>query len=70
MAGSRTEVLNLRIAPGVKEGLRVAAEREHRSLANMVEWLILQYCEKAGISITQQTVLSLDDEDEHGRKSP
>ena len=51
MSASRTEVLNLRIAPAVKEALRRGAEREHRSLANMVEWLILDYCSRAGIPL-------------------
>lgn len=43
--------LNLRIAPEVREGLREAAEREHRSISNMVEYLIVQYCKQNNIVI-------------------
>ena len=64
MPPNRSVVLNLRIEPGLKDALRVAAEREHRSLANMVEWLIRRHCEHAGITVPQQTLLSLGSEDE------
>ena len=43
MASAKTATLSFRIEPRLKEALRTAAEREHRSLANMVEvpsWLI------------------------------
>ena len=33
--------LNLRIAPEVKQALKEAAERDHRSISNMVEYLIV-----------------------------
>jgi len=41
----------------LKEALRIAAEREHRSIANMVELLIRKHCETAGISIPEQGAL-------------
>ena len=68
MPPNRSVVLNLRIEPGLKDALRVAAEREHRSLANMVEWLIRRHCEHAGITIPRQSLLSLDTEDEDGSR--
>lgn len=40
----KTEAINLRMAPGMKELLRRAAEHEHRTLSNMLEVLILDYC--------------------------
>lgn len=40
----KTEAINLRMAPGTKELLRRAAEHEHRTLSNMLEVLILDYC--------------------------
>ena len=55
MAKTKTATLNLRIAPGVKEAVRVAAEQEHRSVANMVEILIRRHSAKAGIPITEQS---------------
>lgn len=51
MAKTKVSTLNLRIEPGVKEAVREAAAREHRSVANMVEMLIRRHCGAAGISI-------------------
>lgn len=62
MPPSRTAILNLRIDPSLKEALRTAAVREHRSISNMVEWLIREHCAQAGISIPEQASLSLEDD--------
>lgn len=35
----------------VKELLRLAAEREHRTLSNMLERLVLLHCEREGINL-------------------
>jgi len=51
MATVKTATLTFRIDPGLKEALRIAADQEHRSIANMVEVLIRDYCERHGISI-------------------
>lgn len=51
MAILKSTNLNLRIAPEVREALRQAAEREHRSVSNMVEYLIVQYCKKNNIEV-------------------
>lgn len=53
MAGTKTATLTFRIEPGLKEALRAAAEREHRSIANMVEVMIRDYCGRAGIEIPE-----------------
>jgi hypothetical protein len=45
----KTEVINLRMAPATKQLLRAAAEHEHRTLSNMVDYLILDYCRRNGI---------------------
>ena len=47
-------------ASSVKEMLRTAAEREHRSIANMVEVLIRDYCERNGITIPEQGALIVE----------
>ncbi len=52
MATVKTATLTFRINPGLKEALRAAAEREHRSISNMVEVLIRDYCEQRGITIS------------------
>jgi hypothetical protein len=36
--------LSLRIDPMIKEGLRLLAEKEHRSFTNMMEVMIRDYC--------------------------
>jgi hypothetical protein len=57
MAKTKVSTLNLRIEPGIKEAVREAAAREHRSVANMVEMLIRRHCEQAGISVPEQSEL-------------
>ena len=57
MAKTKISTLNLRIEPGVKQAVREAAAREHRSVANMVEMLIRRHCERAGITIPEQSEL-------------
>ena len=54
MAKTKVSTLNLRIEPGLKEAVREAAAREHRSVANMVEMLIRRHCDHAGITIPEQ----------------
>lgn len=54
MAATKTTTLTFRIDPNLKEALREAAYREHRSIANMVEVLILDYCGRNGIAIDKQ----------------
>jgi hypothetical protein len=51
MATIKTATLTFRIDPGLKEALRIAADQEHRSIANMVEVLIRDYCGQRGIAI-------------------
>ena len=55
MAKTKISTLNLRIEPGLKEAVREAAAREHRSVANMVEMLIRRHCDEKGIAIPEQT---------------
>lgn len=54
MAALKTETMTVRIEPAVKQGLKALAAREHRSIANMVEVLIRDYCGRNGISISEQ----------------
>lgn len=51
MSNPKTTTLSFRIEPGLKEGLRMAAELEHRSIANMIEVLIRDYCGRHGIML-------------------
>ena len=61
MPARKTATLNLRIDPALKEAIRIAAEREHRSVANMVELLIRRHCEVVGIGIPEQSDIFGDD---------
>ena len=50
MPSEENEYLSLRIGIELKAALRAAAEREGRSIGNLVKHLIRQYCEMdAGI---------------------
>ncbi len=51
MATVKTATLTFRINPGLKEALRIAADQEHRSIANMIEVLIRDFCDQRGIAI-------------------
>ena len=63
MAVNKTSTLTLRIAPVLKEALHSAASREHRSIANMAEWLILDYYGRRGLVVPSPRALP-----ENGRK--
>jgi len=54
MTQTKTATLNLRINPALKESLRIASMKEHRSVANMVEHLIREHCKNNGIPIPEQ----------------
>ena len=51
MATNKTATLTFRIDPTLKQALRTAASQEHRSIANMIEVLIRDYCEHRGIEV-------------------
>jgi len=54
MSNNTTATLTVRITPQLKKVLCEAADREHRSIANMVEVLIRNYCLQNGIVICEQ----------------
>jgi len=49
----RTEYLNLRILPAVKEALRALAAKEYRSIASMIEVMVRERCRDTGISVAE-----------------
>ena len=51
MSATKSTTLTLRIDPDLKEALRNAADQQHRSVTNMVEVLIRDYCQQQRISI-------------------
>lgn len=44
MTVSKSEVISVRVEPRIKAALQTAAEREMRSVANMVEVMVVAYC--------------------------
>lgn len=52
MPVTKTEVVSIRVPPDVKVALVTAAELERRSLATMVEVMVLDYCKSHGIAGT------------------
>lgn len=60
----KTETLNLRVSPKVKAALLSAARREHRSMANMVEHLVLGYCEEHGL-VAERDIEGSEDASRH-----
>ncbi|MCM3565578.1 hypothetical protein [Hydrogenophaga intermedia] len=45
----KDETLSIRTSADIKQMLRLAAEREHRSVASMVEVLVLAYAKEHGL---------------------
>ena len=62
MARTKNEVLTIRTTAEVKALLKLAAERERRSAASMIEVLVLDYAEAHGLTIR--------DPERSGRKRP
>ena len=48
MAVAKSQVVSVRVEPHIKAALQSAAEREMRSLANMVEVMVVAYCRAQG----------------------
>ena len=42
---------------GAFEKERLAAAKDHRSIANLIEVLVREHCERVGITIPEQTEL-------------
>ncbi|AQV92291.2 DUF1778 domain-containing protein [Cupriavidus necator] len=54
----KSDTLNLRVTPELKELIRLAAEREHRTIANFIEVLVRQHCGEHGIAVPAKQPLS------------
>ena len=56
MATAKTSTLTFGIDPGLKVAVRVFAEFEHRTIANMGEVMIRDYCKRAGVQIQPSAI--------------
>lgn len=48
MATAKTEAVSVRVEPHIKAAMQAAAEREMRSVANMLEVMVITYCRSQG----------------------
>ena len=55
MAVIKTEVVSVTVGPSIKAAPQAAASLEMRSLANMVEVMVVPSCESKGISVKKAT---------------
>jgi hypothetical protein len=46
----KDETISIRTSAGIKSALKIAAEREHRSIASMIEVLVIEYAQKNGLN--------------------
>lgn len=44
----KTETLNLRISPELKELVKLAAKQQNRTLSNLIEVLVREHCARVG----------------------
>ncbi|WP_423758913.1 DUF1778 domain-containing protein [Burkholderia sp. NLJ2] len=51
MKRPKDETLSIRTSTDIKQLLRMAAEREHRSVSSMMEVLILTYAKQHGLQV-------------------
>lgn len=48
MSAPKSQVISVRVEPHIKAALQSAAEREMRSVANMLEVMVIAYCRAQG----------------------
>lgn len=53
MTRAKDETLSFRTSKEIKQLLKAAAEKEHRSQASMLEVLILEYAKQHGIQLAE-----------------
>lgn len=53
MSRLKKETLSIRTSLEIKQLLRLAAEREHRSVASMIEVLVLAYARKNHLDVSK-----------------
>jgi hypothetical protein len=54
MSRLKDETLSIRTSTEIKQLLRLAAEQEHRSVASMVEILVLEYARSHNLKLDRQ----------------
>lgn len=54
MSAGKNVAMSFRVSPRFKELLNAAAARERRSLTNMLETLLFDYCKQHGLEETEE----------------
>jgi uncharacterized protein (DUF1778 family) len=54
----KDETLSIRTSADIKQLLKLAAEREHRSVASMIEVLVLAYAHEHGLGATSKAAIN------------
>ncbi len=57
MAITKTATIVVRVEPRLKKALKKAAQKEYRSISNLLEVIIRERCEQNGIAIEKNNVL-------------
>lgn len=55
MSEQKTRPTSFRLNPTLLAALKAAAEREHRSQANMLEVMVREYCTLHGVDVVVKT---------------
>lgn len=55
MKRPKDETVSIRTSADIKQLLRLAADKEHRSIASMMEVLILNYARANGLAVESQS---------------
>ncbi|MOA67192.1 hypothetical protein D3C78_1942610 [compost metagenome] len=50
----KTDTLNLRVAPSFKRMLKAVADEENRSMVNMLEVILIDYCQRHGVPNSEE----------------
>lgn len=66
----KDETLSIRTSADIKQLLKLAAEREHRSIASMVEVLVLTYAEQHALTSTASLRSDAEMSDTSHRSGP
>jgi hypothetical protein len=53
--------MTLRVEPHVKIAAQLAAQHEHRSVANLIEVLILAHCRDLNLAVPQQSKVRVNE---------
>lgn len=51
MSAAKSHVVSVRVEPHIKAALQAAAERELRSVTNMLEVIVVEYCKRNAIQL-------------------